>query len=398
MKRRLLSVGVSAVPFAALLAQLAGGPAAAVGATAAAPRLSFNDYVQPILADNCYSCHGIDPGSRKAELRLDRFEHAVAKRKDGGPAIVPGKPDESPLIQRIETKDEKKIMPPPEAHKTLKPEQIATLRRWIAEGAEYEEHWAFLPPKRPAVPTVAPAAKGVAKGENAIDAFIRARLAKEGLVPSPEADRRTLLRRVTLDLTGIIPTAAETEAFVADRSPDAYAKVVDRLLASPRYGEHRARYWLDYVRYADTHGIHFDNYRAIWPYRDYVIRAFNTNKPFDAFVTEQLAGDLLPARSLDQLAATGFVRCNLTTNEGGTIPEETYVNQTRDRVEAFGATFLALTTGCAACHDHKFDPFTQKDHYSLAAFLGNTVEKPWDLNIAEPAPVLRLPKPDNAAA
>lgn len=398
MKRRLLSVGVSAVPFAALLAQLAGGPAAAVGATAAAPRVSFNDHVQPILADNCYSCHGIDPGSRKAELRLDRFEHAIAKRKDGGPAIVPGKPDESPLIQRIETKDEKKIMPPPEAHKTLKPEQIATLRRWIAEGAEYEEHWAFLPPKRPAVPTVAPAAKGVATGENAIDAFIRARLAKEGLVPSPEADRRTLLRRVTLDLTGIIPTAAETEAFVADRSPDAYAKVVDRLLASPRYGEHRARYWLDYVRYADTHGIHFDNYRAIWPYRDYVIRAFNTNKPFDAFVTEQLAGDLLPARSLDQLAATGFVRCNLTTNEGGTIPEETYVNQTRDRVEAFGATFLALTTGCAACHDHKFDPFTQKDHYSLAAFLGNTVEKPWDLNIAEPAPVLRLPKPDNAAA
>jgi mono/diheme cytochrome c family protein len=366
----------------------------AAGAAASAAPLSFNEHIQPILAENCYHCHGVDAGSRKAELRLDRAEFATAKRKDGGPAIVPGKPDESPLVQRIESKDEKKVMPPPEAHKTLPPEHIALLRRWIAEGAVYQEHWAFVAPQRPAVPKVSGRAAEV---RNPIDAFIRARLAREKLEPSREADRRTLIRRVTLDLTGIVPTPAEVEAFVADRAPDAYEKVVDRLLASPRFGEHRTRYWLDYVRYADTHGIHIDNYRAVWPYRDYVIGAFNANKPFDAFVREQLAGDLLPAKTFDELAATGFVRSNMTTNEGGTIPEEVYVNQTRDRVEAFGATFLGLTTGCAACHDHKFDPFTQRDHYALAAFLGNTLEKPWDLNIAEPEPVLRLPKPENRA-
>lgn len=362
-------------------------------AAPATPKLSFNTSIQPILAENCYACHGVDSGSRKAELRLDRLEFATAQRKDGGPAIVPGKPDQSPLVERIESKDEKKIMPPPEGHKTLKPEQIATLRRWIAEGAAYEEHWSFIPPKRPAVPVVAKAQTKTVR--NPVDAFVVARLAREGLAPSAEADRRTLIRRVTLDLTGIVPTPEEVEAFVADRAPDAYERLVDRLLASPRYGEHRARYWLDYVRYADTHGIHFDNYRAIWPYRDYVIGAFNANKRFDTFVREQLAGDLLPARTFEELAATGFVRCNPTTNEGGTITEEVYVNQTRDRVEAFGATFLGLTTGCAACHDHKFDPFSQKDHYGLAAFLGNTAEKPWDLNIAEPLPVLRLPKPEN---
>ena len=366
-------------------------PAAKTAASAAAKKISFNEHVQPILADNCYACHGADPGSRKADLRLDRAEYAFRQRKEGEPAIVPGKPDESPLVQRIESKDEKKIMPPPEAHKTLQPAQIALLRQWIAEGAEYAEHWAFVAPVRPAVPSVA-------RTTHPIDAFVRARLAKENLTPSAEADRRTLIRRVTLDLTGIIPTAEEVESFVADKSPKAYEKVVDRLLASPRFGEHRARYWLDYVRYADTHGIHIDNYRAIWPYRDYVIRAFNANKRFDDFVREQLAGDLLPAKTFDQLAATGFVRCNMTTNEGGTIPEEVYVNQTRDRVEAFGATFLGLTTGCAACHDHKFDPITQKDHYALAAFLGNTLEKPWDLNIAEPGPVLKLPKDDNKPA
>ena len=394
MLRHVLLSLVGFCSVAALLAQLRPVPAAK---PASAPTsLSFNEHIQPILADNCYSCHGLDAGSRKAELRLDRFEHATAKRKDGPPAVIPGKPDESPLIQRIETKDEKKIMPPPEAHKTLSPAQIATLRRWVAEGALYEEHWAFITPSRPAVPAVSAAARSWVR--TPVDAFIAARLEREGLMPAAESDRRSLIRRVTLDLTGIIPTAAEVEAFVADRAPDAYEKLVDRLLASPRYGEHRARNWLDYIRYADTHGIHFDNFRAIWPYRDYVIRAFNQNKRFDAFVREQLAGDLLPARTIDELTATGFMRCNLTTNEGGTITEEVFVNQTRDRVEAFGATFLGLTTGCAACHDHKFDPITTRDFYGLAAFLGNTVEKPWDLNIAEPAPVVRLPKPENSAA
>ena len=357
--------------------------------------LTFNEHIQPILAENCYACHGVDAGSRKGDLRLDRAEFATAKRKEGDPAIVPGKPDESPLIQRIESKDEKKVMPPPEAHKTLRPEQIALLRRWIAEGAVYQEHWAFIAPVAQTPPAAGSTKAGAIR--TPVDAFIAARLARDGLALSPEADRRTLIRRVTLDLTGIVPAPAEVEAFIADKSPDAYGKVVDRLLASPRYGEHRTRYWLDYVRYADTHGIHFDNYRAIWPYRDYVIRAFNANKPFDAFVREQLAGDLLPARTFDELAATGFVRNNMTTNEGGTITEEVYVNQTRDRVEAFGSTFLGLTTGCAACHDHKFDPISQRDHYGLAAFLGNTLEKPWDLNIAEPGPVLRLPKPETRA-
>ena len=407
MMRRpvLVALAVAALTAAFVQSGCSDSQAAAAKGSAAAPKkISFNEHIQPILAENCYACHGADPGSRKADLRLDRGEHALRKRKEGEPAIVPGKPEESPLVQRIESKDEKKIMPPPEAHKTLLPAQIALLRQWIAEGAEYAEHWAFVTPVRPqvpgsaGVPPASPAKAGGTPALHPIDAFIRARLAQVGLSPSPEADRRTLIRRVTLDLTGVIPTADEVEAFVADKSRNAYEKLVDRLLASPRFGEHRARYWLDYVRYADTHGIHIDNYRAIWPYRDYVIRAFNANKRFDDFVREQLAGDLLPAKSVEQLAATGFVRCNMTTNEGGTIPEEVYVNQTRDRVEAFGATFLGLTTGCAACHDHKFDPITQRDHYGLAAFLGNTVEKPWDLNIAEPLPVLKLPKDDNKPA
>ena len=358
--------------------------------------ISFNEHVQPILSENCYACHGPDSGSRKAGLRLDRAEFAFAPHEKAGPAIVRGKPDESPLVKRIEAKSEKEIMPPPEAHKTLKPEEIALLRRWVSEGAQYQEHWAFIAPVAKPPPSAATAKGSFVR--NDIDRFVVARLEQEKLEPLPEADRRSLIRRVTLDLTGLVPTPAEVDAFLADANPGAYERVVDRLLASPRYGEHRARYWLDYARYADTHGIHFDNNRAIWPYRDYVIRAFNANKPFDRFVREQLAGDLLPARTMDEIAATGFVRCNLTTNEGGTIPEETFVNQTRDRVEAFGATFLGLTTGCAACHDHKFDPFSQRDFYGLAAFLGNTAEKPWDLNIAEPPPVLRLPKAENRAS
>ncbi len=369
---------------------------ASAKATPAAAKLSFNEHIQPILSENCYQCHGPDSGSRKAGLRLDHAEFAFAPHDKSGPAIVRGKPDESPLVQRIESKKEKEVMPPAEAHKTLKPEDIALLRRWVAEGAEYQPHWAFIAPTPQTAPAVASSDARFVR--NDIDRFIVARLEKESLTPSPEAERRSLIRRVTLDLTGLLPTPEEVEAFLADAAPGAYERVVDRLLASPRFGEHRARYWLDYARYADTHGIHFDNYRAIWPYRDYVIRAFNANKPFDRFVREQLAGDLFPARSLDELAATGFVRCNLTTNEGGTIPEETFVNQTRDRVEAFGATFLGLTTGCAACHDHKFDPFTQRDFYGLAAYLSNTAEKPWDLNIAEPDPVLRLPKEENRAA
>jgi hypothetical protein len=308
--------------------------------------------------------------------------------------LWPGRRDKSPLVTRIESTDDKERMPPPEAHKTLTPAELALLRRWVQEGAEYEEHWAFIAPRRPAPPST-----GLPPGgRNPIDAFIRASLAGTGLSPAPEADRTSLIRRVTFDLTGLPPTPDEVRAFAADTAPGAYERVVERLLTSPRFGEHRARYWLDYVRYADTHGLHFDNVRAIWPYRDYVISAFNRNLPFDQFMREQLAGDLLPARTVDEVVATGMLRCNLTTNEGGTITEEIFVNQTRDRVESFGVAFLGLTTGCAACHDHKFDPVTQKDFYSLAAFLGNTVEKPWDLNAPDPVPVLRVPAPAQRAA
>ena len=371
-------------------------PIVSAAATPEMPaKLSFNAHIQPILAENCYACHGADASSRKAGLRLDRAEFAFQPTENKVIAIIAGKPDESALVQRIESTDEKYRMPPPEAHKTLPPDQIATLRRWVAEGAEYEEHWAFITPRKPVLPPVARA--HVDWVRTPVDRFLLAAMERAELEPSPEADRRALIRRVSLDLTGLVPTPAEVETFIADKSPDAYEKLVDRLLADPRWGEHRARYWLDYVRYADTHGLHFDNYRSIWPYRDYVIRAFNANKPFDTFVREQLAGDLLPARNFDELVATGLIRNNLTTNEGGTITEEVYINQTRDRVEAFGATFLGLTTGCAACHDHKFDPLTQRDHYRLAAFLGNTAEKPWDLNIADPEPVLRLPRPESEA-
>jgi len=384
----LLAAGLNSSP-----ATMAATPAAN---SQAAPKLSFNESIQPILSENCYACHGPDPSSRKASLRLDRAEYAFAPHEKSGPAILPGKPEESPLVQRVESQNPKERMPPAEAHKTLKPEEIALLRRWIAEGAQYQEHWAFLAPVAHPPPAVSPANARLVR--NDVDRFIFARLEAEKLAPSPEADRRALIRRVTLDLTGLLPTPKEVDAFLADTAPGAYERVVDRLLASPRFGEHRARYWLDYVRYADTHGIHFDNYRAIWPYRDYVIRAFNANKPFDRFIREQLAGDLLPARTMDELAATGFMRNNLTTNEGGTVPEEVFVNQTRDRVEAFGATFLGLTTGCAACHDHKFDPFTQRDFYSLAAYLNSTAEKAWDYNIADPGPVLRLPTADTSPA
>ncbi len=380
------------------LLSAAGEPTKKSAAPEVKEKLSFNTHIQPILSENCYQCHGPDPGSRKDGLRLDRAEYAYAPHEKSGPAIIRGDAAKSPLVLRIESRDEKEMMPPPEAHKTLKPAEIALLRRWIAEGAEYQEHWAFIAPQRPAVPAVAPTSPSAGWAHTPIDAFILARLAKAQLAPSPEADRRTLIRRVSFDLTGLAPSPAEVEAFVHDTAPGAYERVVDRLLASPRYGEHRARYWLDYVRYADTHGLHFDNYRSIWPYRDYVIRAFNANKPFDRFVREQLAGDLQPARTIDELTATGFVRNSITTNEGGTITEEVTVALTRDRVEAFGGTFLGLTTGCAACHDHKFDPISQKDFYTLSAFLNNTADQAWDLNVADPVPVFRLPSDENRAA
>jgi len=362
-----------------------------------AKHLDFNQDVQPILANRCFSCHGPDPEMRKAGLRLDLAESAMKKRPGRPDAIVPGHPEQSELVKRIESKNPHHLMPQTaqgEA-KPMKPEEIAILKEWVKEGAEYRPHWAFETPVRPKSPTL------VKRGDWAktpIDSFILARLEKDGLQPSPEADRQTLIRRVTLDLTGLLPTPSEVQSFARDTSPEAYEHLVDQLLARPSFGEHRARYWLDYARYADTYGLHFDNSKDIWPYRDYVIRSFNRNKPFDQFAVEQIAGDLLPARSLDPLIASGYVRLGLSSNEGGTIPEELRVNIARERTEAYGATFMGLTVGCAVCHDHKFDPTTQKDFYALSAFFNNIEEKPFNDDRPVWAPVVRIPRPQNQDA
>ena len=369
--------------------------AQAEGETSAARNggISFNDSIQPLLSEACYHCHGPDSGTREPKdepLRLDRKEFAFKPRADGKPVLIPGKPEDSALIRLIRTDDPEKRMPPVKAHRQLKPEEIALLERWVGEGAKYEEHWSFLPPVKKPLPEVT----GDTWSRNPIDRFILAKLTANGLSPAPPEDPRTLIRRAALDLTGLLPDPADVETFAANPTDAAYESYLDKLLASPRAAEHRARYWLDYVRYSDTHGLHFDNIRSIWPYRDYLIRSFQQNKPFDRFLTEQLAGDLLPAATVDELVATGYIRANVSTNEGGTIPEEIHINNTRDRAEAFGATFLGLTIGCSACHDHKFDPTSQKDFYSLSAFFHNTAEKAWDNNIQDPAPVLRIPGPD----
>jgi Protein of unknown function (DUF1553)/Protein of unknown function (DUF1549)/Planctomycete cytochrome C/Concanavalin A-like lectin/glucanases superfamily len=368
-----------------------------VGTVQATQHLDFNQDVQPILASNCFSCHGPDPEMRKAGLRLDLEESAFSKRLGHPDAIVPGHPERSELIKRIESKDPHYLMPqsPQGEAKPMKPQEIAILKEWVKEGAVYRPHWAFEKPVRPPMPVVA---QNVGWAKNPIDVFVLARLKKEGLHPSPEADKETLIRRVTLDLTGLLPTPVEVKAFVNDTSPDAYERLVDELLARPSFGEERARYWLDYARYADTYGLHYDNSRDIWPYRDYLIRSFNSNKPFDQFAKEQIAGDLLPAKNLDPLIASGYVRLGVSSNEGGTIPEELRVNIARERTEAYGSTFMGLTVGCAVCHDHKYDPTTQKDFYSLSAFFNNIDEQPFNGNRPVWAPVARIPKPENLEA
>ncbi len=364
--------------------------AAAVAATSvrAADRLEYNRDVRPILAENCFACHGPDSAARKADLRLDRRDDAIKSK-----AYVPGKPDDSRLVERITSEMTSRRMPPPKTGKKLTDAQKETLARWIAEGAEYQPHWSMIAPKR----TPPPAVKDAAWVRNPIDNFVLAGLEKEGLSPAPEADRWTLGRRVCLDLTGLPPAPEELEAFVKDPAADAYEKYVDKLLASPAYGEHRARYWLDAARYADTHGIHFDNYRDIWTYRDWVINAFNQNKPFDQFTIEQLAGDLLPGATLDQKIATGFNRCNITSNEGGLIPEEYLVLYTRDRTETTGRVWLGTTVGCAVCHDHKFDPVSQKDFYSMSAYFNNTTQGAMDGNIPNTPPIILVPRPEDRA-
>ncbi len=354
----------------------------AYGPLRAEEPIAYNRDIRPILADNCFACHGPDSASRKADLRLDQREAAL-----GAMAIVPGKPEESALIERILSEDPEMVMPPPATKKQLSAEQKALLSRWIGEGAEYQPHWSYLPPERPPVPEV----RQAEWARNPIDRFILARLEAAGLSPAPEADRRTLARRASLDLTGLPPEPADVEAFLADPAPDAYERLVDRLMQTPAWGEHRGRYWLDAARYADTHGIHFDNFREMWSYRDWVIGAFNRNLPFDQFTIEQLAGDLLPNRTLDQLVASGFNRCNMTTNEGGVIPEEYLVLYTRDRTETTSAVWMGLTANCAVCHDHKFDPLSQHEFYAMAAFFNNTAQGAMDGNIKDTPPVAVVP-------
>jgi hypothetical protein len=321
-----------------------------------------------------------------ANLRLDIREGAFETRKNGT-VIVPGKPDESLLIKRISSDNAAYRMPPVFSHKTLTADQKNILRRWVGEGAQWKEHWAFITPVRPAVPVVA-SPKWV---RNPIDSFILARLEAIHLQPAQPADRRTLIRRVTLDLIGLPPTPAEVDAFLKDRSPTAYEKVVDRLLASPHYGEQFAHYWLDAARYADTQGLHIDNYREMWPYRDWVIKALNSNMPFNEFTIDQLAGDLLPNATLDQKIASGFQRCNVTTNEGGSIPAEVEAMYARDRADTTGTVWMGLTIGCATCHDHKFDPIAQKEMYSMTAFFRNTTQYPLDGNVPDTPPILTVP-------
>jgi len=362
----------------AVLASLATSAAA----QDSAGKLQFNRDVRPILADNCFACHGPDSAARKAELRLDKRDFAVDSS-----AIAPGKPESSELVHRITTDDETLVMPPHETKKSLTAEQKDILQRWIAEGAEYESHWSLIPPTRPAAPEVQ-SANWV---RNPIDQFVLARLEAEGLAPAPEADRRTLARRAALDITGLPPTPEQVAAFVADESPDAYETYIDSLFNSERWGEHRTRYWLDYARYADTHGIHIDNFREIWTYRDWLIGAFNRNMPYDQFTIETLAGDLLPNRTLEQQIASGFNRCNITTNEGGAIEEEYLVLYARDRTETVGQVWLGTTVGCAVCHDHKFDAVSQREFYELAAFFNNTTQKGMDGNIKDTPPIITVP-------
>ena len=349
--------------------------------------IQYNRDIRPILSENCFACHGADSASRKAGLRLDHFENATNQLESGVTAIVPGQPEKSELVRRIFLADDDQ-MPPTKVNKVLKPEQKELLKKWIAAGAKYEPHWAFIPPVKAPLPAV----KNSQWVKNSVDNFILARLEAEKLKPNTEADRRTLIRRVSLDLTGLPPSPTAVEKFLADKSPAAYERLVDRLLASPQWGEHRGRYWLDAARYGDTHGVHFDNYREMWTYRDWVINAFNQNMPFDEFTIENLAGDLLPHATRDQKIGSGFNRCNVTSNEGGSIDEEVLVTYTRDRTETTAQTWLGLTVGCAVCHDHKFDPVSQKEFYSLAAFFNNTTQIAMDKNIKDTPPVIVVPK------
>ncbi len=338
--------------------------ALALGVVASrAETVDFKRQILPILSDACFRCHGPDGEKRKAKLRLDEHD-GLFRTVDGLTVVAPGQPTESELIFRITDADPEEVMPPSDSTRQLTKTEIELLRTWVKEGAHWERHWAYVAPQRPEVPAVTEAAARK-RVHNPIDAFVFTRLAKEGLTPAPEADPATLLRRVSLDLTGLPPTPAELDAFLADEKPDAYERAVDRLIASPRYGERWAWDWLDVARYADTSGYQGDPDRTMWPWRDWVVNALNANLPYDQFSLEQLAGDLLPGATTEQKLATAFHRNNMFNGEGGRIDEETRVENIFDRVESTATVWMGATFTCARCHDHKYDPFTQRDYYSL---------------------------------
>lgn len=345
---------------------------------AADPRpVTYNRDIRPLLSDRCFHCHGPDEGDRQAELRLDRATGAEGAYREayGVTAIKPGSIEESELWNRITSTDPDVVMPPPTSHKkALTVEEQQLFREWILQGGEYENYWAFVPPEIPSIPKL-PETNSVSTN-SPIDQFVFKRLAEEGLQPQPTADRRTLIRRLTLDLTGLPPTRDAIEDFLADDSPDAHEKQVDRLLDSPHYGEHMAKYWLDLVRFADTNGIHHDHYRDMSPYRDWVIRSFNDNLPYDDFVRYQIAGDLYDDPRQDQLIASGFHRLHLIIDRGTMLPDESFSRNVNDRVSSVGTAFLGMTFQCAVCHDHKYDPITAKDFYSLAGFFNNIDAEP----------------------
>ena len=371
------------------------------GSSGVPETVGFNEHIRPILSDKCFACHGPDADAREASLRLDTREGAIEKREDyEHPAVVPGAPGKSALVARINHDDPEKRMPPPETNKAgsggkeLTDRERALFEKWIEQGAPWEKHWSYSRVERPEVPAV----EKEQYAYNSIDHFIVGKLEEKGRTPSEVADRQTLLRRLSLDLTGLPPTPAEGEAFVQDESPDAYVQAVDRLLASPHFGERMALLWLDLVRYAETDGYHSDLHRNITPYRDYVIQAFNENKPFDQFTREQLAGDLLPEATREQLVATGFNRLNQATKEGGAQPEEYLADYAVDRVRTVSNAWMASTMECAQCHDHKYDPFTQKDFYSMAAFFADVKERGVFPNTNELPPEMALPDREQTAA
>lgn len=369
----------------------------------AAEEVKFNRDIRPILSDRCFQCHGPDEHERKGHLRLDfsEGEDGAYRLHKGSTGIKPGSPNESEVWYRLITDDEDEVMPPPDAHKKpLTTREKELIKKWIEQGAEYEAFWAFVSPMRPDVPEV----KNKEWSRQPIDQFVMRRLEREGVVPKARADRRTLIRRLSFDLTGLPPTREEIAVFLSDEKPGAYERLVDRLLAKPQFGEHMAKYWLDLVRFADTNGVHHDHYRDLTPYRDWVIRVFNENLPYNDFVRYQLAGDLFPNASTDQLVASGFHRLHLIIDRGTMLPEESHVRNVIDRVTSVGTAFMGMTVQCAMCHDHKFDPITMRDFYSLYAFFNNIDAEPetggrggGDFKRGLQPPYIELPTPGQEA-